>query len=195
MNEQLAEVYIHEPDILQIKPHAKILDVTAGNRHIWGKEKFRDDVVFFDKEPNLKIPADVLGTWDKLPWPDDYFHCIVFDPPQYFGNACPYFQDPKETPLIRHYKPSGLTRMGNLTFYGYPFKNKTEMIRKIYDAQKEFARVSPRLCFKWCELRVNLFNILSIFDKWNIQFIQPYHKQKWKKGSTFWVKMVRKEKQ
>lgn len=77
MNE-LAEVYVYPPDILQIKPNAKILDVTAGNRHIWGKEKFRDDVIFCDKETKLKIKPDIICKWDELPFKDNSFHCIIF---------------------------------------------------------------------------------------------------------------------
>ena len=56
-----------------------ILDATAGNRHLWGKNKYPENVVFMDKEKNLRIPPDVIATWDKIPYPDDYFHCIIFD--------------------------------------------------------------------------------------------------------------------
>ena len=82
--------------------------------------------------------------------------------------------------------------MGNLTFYGIPFKNRVNMLRELYDAQEALAKITPRMCLKWCELRISLFNILPIFDKWSAVFAQPYKKQKWKSGLTWWVKLVRR---
>ena len=161
-----------------------ILDATAGNRHIWGENKHPEGVVFLDKEKDLIIPPDIVGTWDKIPFPDNYFDCILFDPPYYYGekNAPPYFTDPTESR-----DPRGGP------WYGYPFATKREMICEIYKAQKEFSRVSSRICFKWMEKYVSLNNILTVFDRWEPVFYQPFKaKQNFKNGSTWWVKLVRK---
>jgi hypothetical protein len=159
-----------------------ILDATAGNRHIWGKNKYPVGVVFFDKETNLKIPADVIGTWDKLPFPDDSFDCIIFDPPFYYGSAPPYFLDIKEN------------QRGSKNFwYGYPFKTKTEMLVKLNKAQKEFSRVSSRLCLKWCDMQTPIYNLLTLFDCFKVVFQQPiYSKHNHNSSQTWWVKLVRK---
>jgi hypothetical protein len=74
-------------------------------------------VVFFDKETNLKIPADVIGTWDKLPFPDNSFDCVIFDPPHvYHMSEKSIFRDPKES-------------VG--AWWGY-FNGKTHMFTEIY---------------------------------------------------------------
>ena len=57
-----------------------ILDVTAGNRQMWNN-KNQENVVFLDKETRLKIPPDIFGVWEKLPFRNHTFASIVFDPP------------------------------------------------------------------------------------------------------------------
>ncbi len=58
-----------------------ILDVTAGNRHIWS-DKSPEGVIFLDIEPNLRIPPDVVGDFRKMSmFEDESFNLVVFDPP------------------------------------------------------------------------------------------------------------------
>ncbi len=158
-----------------------VLDATAGNRHMWGKNKYPDGVVFLDKEPNLRIPADVIATWDNIPYPDDYFHCIIFDPPHIFNLSSMYNQDPQAM-------PNGAKKIPG--WYG-AFASKREAVYQIYGAQKEFARLAPRMCFKWNEVSMNLQSVLSLFVCWDIQFIVPA--KALRSTKTFWVKMSRKK--
>jgi len=158
-----------------VKP---VLDATAGNRHIWRKNKYPDNVVFLDKEPNLRIPADVIATWDKIPYPDDYFHCIIFDPPHVFSLSSMYNQDPQA-------RPNGSKKIPG--WYG-AFASKREAVIQIHGMQKEMARVTERMCFKWNEASLNLENILSVFDHWIIQLISPV--KALRSVKTFWVKMT-----
>jgi hypothetical protein len=161
-----------------------ILDATAGNRHIWGKNKYPEGVVFFDKETNLKIPADVIGTWDKLPFPDDSFDCVIFDPPQTKANgSSPLHHDPKE-------KASG--KNGGACWWGW-WDSWGQAGRDIYWGQTEFARVSSRMCFKWNDSQHTLDWALSLFDKWDVQFRQPRKSNTNRsKSRTWWVKLVRR---
>ena len=158
-----------------------VLDATAGNRHMWGDNKHLDNVVFMDKEPNLRIPPDIIATWDDIPFPDDYFHCVIFDPPHVFSETSMYNQDPQA-------RPHGANKIPG--WYG-AFKSRREAVKQIYEAQIEFARVAPRMCFKWNEASMKLQNVLSLFTCWNIQFIvsAPH---RGKKPRTWWVKLVRK---
>ena len=172
-------------EVVQRKPTARILDCTAGNRHIWGKVKMRDDVIFTDKEPNLIIPADLLTTWKDLPnhFPQNYFHCAIIDPPFYFSNKCPYFQHPREKENHPRQGP----------FYGYPFSSRRAMLGAIYEAQSAISVVAPRLCFKWGEINISTDRILTLFDKWNVISISPYKAYKnFKNGRCAWVKLVRR---
>jgi hypothetical protein len=158
-----------------------ILDATAGNRHIWGKNKYPEGVVFFDKETNLKIPADVIGTWDKLPFPDNSFDCIIFDPPH-----VTHFS---ETSI--HLNPKEDGKVWGCWWGG--FKGKNHMVREIYKAQREFSRVSSRLCLKWNDNGVGVDPILTLFDRWKLVWLQRYRSNHYQgKSSTFWVKLVRR---
>lgn len=67
-----------------------ILDVTCGGRQMWF-DKSRTDTIYLDirQEPRGRIPAqpnwsvepDVLADFTALPFPDDAFDVVVFDPP------------------------------------------------------------------------------------------------------------------
>lgn len=70
------------------KNGTKVLDVTAGHRKIWdrkllyngdfdGKKIF--DVTFVDGSPESE--ADIVSDFRKLPFDDNSFDVIVFDPP------------------------------------------------------------------------------------------------------------------
>jgi len=168
-----------------------ILDATAGNRHIWGKNKYPEGVIFMDKEPNLKITPDVLATWQHSPFRADVFDCIIFDPP-FYTNAPPWFTDleEKRQNMKKRKEMRGLNR-----WYGYPFKTKGEMVRELYKAQKEFARLTSRLCLKWCDIEISVDRILTIFDNWIPIFVQKYidpNKVSKSKTTVWWVKMVRR---
>lgn len=173
--------------VVQRKPTARILDCTAGNRHIWGKNKMRDDVIFTDKEPCLKIAPDLLTTWCDLPshFPRDYFHCIIFDPPFYQGNVFPYFTHPDENNEENY--------NGTQTWYGYPFSSKHKMRTELLWAQCDLAKLSPRMCFKWMNRDLTIDQVITLFTWWKPTWIQPFKsKSNHKSGETWWVKLVRR---
>jgi len=160
------------------------LDCTAGNRHIWGKDKMRDDVIFTDKEPNLRIAPDLLCEWRDLPkhFPADYFHCAIFDPPFYSGQHGPFYRDvhcdPKE-------------KAGS---WWSIFSTKYSLRVELLKAQQALAIISPRICLKWCDTdEYQIDPILTLFTEF-----KPIFKQSWKsksavgKGVTWWVKLVRR---
>jgi len=171
-------------EVVQRKPQARVLDPTAANRHLWGKQKFRDDVIFTDKETRLRIPPDLISTWVDLPhhFPLDYFHCIIFDPPHQtvgLDNRCRWC-DPTESKGI--------------SFYG-GFVNNRQMYGELIRGQEALAKLAPRMCFKWYSdvygNRVD--SILSLFSAWKPVFILKSEKRHMKSGgSTYWVKLVRR---
>jgi hypothetical protein len=162
-----------------------ILDATAGNRHIWGKNKHPEGVIFFDKEVNLKIPADVIGTWDKLPFPDNSFDCIIFDPPHTMNDVMNW----KESSRALHFDPQEKAGGSWWSF----FKNKQSYRTQILKGQREFARISPRMCLKWNDCDITIELVLSLFTEWN-EVIRYSHTSKSgiSKSKTWWVKLVRK---
>jgi len=70
-----------------------ILDPTCGPRSIWYKtQRDRDDVLYFDKReedqgfaaddhPNVEIQPDKIQDFRDLPYEDERFDLIVWDPP------------------------------------------------------------------------------------------------------------------
>lgn len=174
-----------------VKDEAWILDATAGNRTIWRDNKYPEGVVFMDKEPNLHIPPDVIATWDKVPFPDNYFNCVIFDPPHFLQVPPPWYRHPNK---IRKGRKNSYEY-----YYGW-FNSKEDCISQITKAQKEFARVSSRLCFKWYDEFIPINNMLSLFDCWDVQFKQEYlahdgrtsNNENRRRGHIYWVKMVKK---
>ena len=170
-----------------------ILDATAGNRMMW-TNKNPPLTVFLDKEIKLRIPPDVFGCWEKLPFRCDVFHTIIFDPPHY----------PTFGPKSIHSNPKGASWFG---MYG----TKKKLIRAMANALKEFRRVgknSCRLCFKWCDTRIeylekttgrwrrrtenpNLWNLLSLFYDWIEVFRREYTSRYGKNNqTTYWITFI-----
>ncbi|MEK6886530.1 MAG: hypothetical protein AABW88_01740, partial [Nanoarchaeota archaeon] len=73
-----------------------ILDVTSGEKRIWNQTTLhntqisngekRHNVTFMDMSPLAK--TDILGDFTKLPFADDSFDLIVFDPPFLKPESC-----------------------------------------------------------------------------------------------------------
>lgn len=69
-----------------------ILDATCGGRSIWF-DKHNPAAIFFDKREEtingewkssqrvIEIKPDIIGDFTKLPFEDETFHLVVFDPP------------------------------------------------------------------------------------------------------------------
>jgi SAM-dependent methyltransferase len=138
----------------------KILDATAGMRGIW-YQKNHPFVTFLDirkgvydsKTKNAKFSSrrrtrvnpDVVADWCDVPFPDNHFDMVIFDPPHIFGNR-------------------GTVLSGLEVRYGKMFKDNWKQIFK--DGIKELFRVlKPKGVFilKWCESHKSLDEILSLF--------------------------------
>jgi len=161
----------------QLTADELILDVTAGNRMMWNN-KSQENVVFLDKEIGLKIPPDIFGVWEYLPFRDHIFNSTIFDPPHGEG---PYknciHHDPKAT---------------KGSWWGYYF-NKRSFFSSIHRAQSEFKRViNNKLFFKWNESRIPLFKLMPFFKEWKEIGRKEFHS---KSGvgihRTYWVQFAR----
>jgi len=153
-----------------------ILDATAGNRMMW-KNKTPPNIVFIDKEYKLRVPPDVFCVWENLPFRDNVFSTILFDPPHMIhSNPLPYLVDPMHS------------------FYGV-FKNKRELVTTIIKAVKEFYRVGERLCLKWYDEYLSLWRLLSLFKPWKecyrLNLITSENENRKQKYNTWWVTFVR----
>jgi len=162
-----------------------ILDATAGNRAMWPNKK-PPFVVFMDREKNLYISPDIFGDWRYLPFRDNSFSCVLYDPPHARFGYSSVHTDPKgwNEPRIENGRKIGGTYWGTL---------ETGWAGVFYKAQKEFNRVSERLCFKWNTSQYSLERVLNLFDSWVVAMAKEYNTNMRRgKSETHWVTMVRK---
>jgi len=92
--------------VQQPEPEETILDATCGGRSIWCEDqKDRDDTLYVDmreeakgfideavpeslrpNNPNYEVAPDDVQDYRDLPYPDETFSLIVFDPPHIVRN-------------------------------------------------------------------------------------------------------------
>ena len=133
-----------------------ILDVTAGNRMIWGG-KSPEDVVFIDKEHGFRLNQDIIADNTCLPIRLDLkIDSIVFDPP-WMVSPPPWWLDKDRA-------------NGTRGDYFGEYDHKRSIVPYLFKAQKEFKRYTKRLCMKWGDDEIPLYRILGMFvkDGWSI---------------------------
>lgn len=130
----------------------KILDVCCGSKMFWF-DKNNKDTVFMDireLETNLcdgrtlKVEPDIIGDFRDIPFEDETFRLIVFDPPH----------------LIRAGQNSWLRKKYGCLDESWP--------QDITNGFKECFRVLKTdgiLIFKWNETQIKLADILKLTDK------------------------------
>ena len=137
----------------------KILDATTGFKGIW-YQKNHPFVTFIDKRKGWmdgktknmtfknrrrwKIDPDLVVSWKDVPFPDNYFDMIIFDPPHLIldrGKSIPQ--------MAKAY--------GNLYSYNWRMELK-EGIAKLFQILK------PEGIFvlKWCENSVKVQEIIKL---------------------------------
>ena len=156
-----------------------MLVATAGNRMMW-HNKNPPNVVFLDKETRLARPPHIFADFRHTPFRDKIFDCVIFDPPYFARNKPPpWYNNPQNT--------------GN--WYGM-VKTKREIMDLLHRGQKEFQRITNRLCLQWCDnypRDMSLWQILPFFRDWKIiQKKEIIHKSKKKrKAKTWWITFIR----
>ena len=142
-----------------------IIDLTAGNRHIYGGKTIPDElkdptdtIIFCDIERNLRIPPNIICDNTHLPIRDKTVHKIVYDPPQWnFGTSI--HGDPQE-------KRGSGNRSWRASYWGN-FKNVKTLFRLFVGGTRESSRVlkeNGMLYLKWCDAIVPLRRIIQVFS-------------------------------
>lgn len=146
-----------------------ILDMTCGGRMMWF-DKANENAVFFDRRNErivlcdgrtYEVKPDVQGEWCALPFPDESFSLVVFDPP--------------------HFKNVGASswvakKYGKL----YP-----EWQDEFREAGREAMRVLKEhgvFVFKWCDAEIGLREAINAIG------LKPLFGQtRDTKGKTHWI--------
>lgn len=127
-----------------------IIDVCCGSRMFWFDRK-NPKVVFMDNRTvkqtlcdgrKLEIKPDVVGDFRHIPYPDNTFYLVVFDPPH----------------LIRVGPKSWLAAK-----YGKLSQNWREDLRAGFNECMRVLKPYGTLVFKWNETQIKLSEILHLF--------------------------------
>ena len=151
----------------------KVLDVCCGSRMFYA-EKSDQRVIFGDirKEShilcdgrNLDINPDVILDFRELPYPDNSFYTVVFDPPH----------------LVRVGKSSWLALK-----YGKLNNGWQEDIRAGFVECFRVLKPNGHLIFKWNETQIKLSEILKLTDQ------KPLVMNKMpKQTGTHWITFIK----
>lgn len=129
----------------------RILDATCGSRMIWF-DKENPDVVYMDNRELtdilcdgrvLNINPDVVADFRDMPFEDNTFYLVVFDPPH----------------LIKAGKNSWLAKK-----YGVLSDNWQEDIGRGFKECMRVLKPNGVLIFKWNEEQVKLSEVLKAID-------------------------------
>ncbi|MBA7491945.1 hypothetical protein ES702_02493 [subsurface metagenome] len=176
-----------------IKPQARILDATAGNRFIWSIKE-SPFIIWGDIEPELEFKPDIVFDCTKTDFPDKYFHTIFFDPPHSWGREknAGIFTTPSKAvsdekwPTHKRKRPR---------YYGLDkYKTRTALLGFINRAQKEFYRIlrdDGCLWLKWCEIHSTIEAILPIFKNWKEMLTINACPFGSSKNRTVWVMLMK----
>jgi ubiquinone/menaquinone biosynthesis C-methylase UbiE len=156
-----------------------ILDVCCGSRMFWF-DKADERVIYLDKRNErhilndrsqksgvreLEIKPNILADFSALPFPDDRFQVVVFDPP--------------------HFEKNGERSWLNLK-YGTLKGDWRTMLRDGFSECFRVLKPNGVLIFKWCAVEIPLSQILQLTD------VQPLigHKSG-KQSLTHWVTFMK----
>jgi SAM-dependent methyltransferase len=156
-----------------------VLDACCGPRMMWF-DKMDDRVTFLDVRdcdytiaPDRAYPSgtviavrpDVVGDFASMPFPDDSFCHVVFDPPH-----------------IERNEPLGTVTKK----YGCLKGDWRSMIRSGFAECFRVLRSGGTLIFKWCEVEIPLADVLLLTDQKPL-----YGHRSGKKVGTHWVAFVK----
>lgn len=130
----------------------KILDAACGSKMFWF-DKENEDVIFMDNRQledtlcdgrKLIINPDIVGDFREIPFKDNTFYLVVFDPPH----------------LVRAGETSWLAKK-----YGKLNQDTwQEDIRQGFNECMRVLKVNGTLVFKWNEDQIKLKEILDIIE-------------------------------
>lgn len=129
----------------------KILDACCGSRMFWF-DKNNENVVFMDNRQEsctlqdgrkLEVNPDVIGDFTNMPFDDETFYLVVFDPPH----------------LLRAGKNSWLAKK-----YGILKDGWQDEIRKGFNECMRVLKKNGTLVFKWSEQQVTVSDILKAIN-------------------------------
>lgn len=148
----------------------KILDACCGSRMFWF-DKEHPDVTFMDireeefeiHKKKVNVKPDVVGDFRDMPFEDDTFDMVVFDPPH-----------------LRWAGPNSIMKAQ----YGQLNEDWPEDIKKGFEECFRVLKPNGSLIFKWASVQVPLKEVLKLVPQ------QPLFGQK--RNTTHWLVFTKK---
>lgn len=144
----------------------KVLDVCCGGKMFYF-DKESNDVLFVDKRKeihilcdgrNFEVNPDIVADFKNLPFKDESFYLVVFDPPH-------------------------LNSVGKNSFlakkYGRLGKDWQDELRQGFNECMRVLKTNGTLVFKWNENQIKLSDVLECF------YASPLFGQQ--RGQTHWL--------
>ncbi|MGG4462625.1 class I SAM-dependent methyltransferase [Micromonospora provocatoris] len=131
---------------------AKVLDACCGSRMFWF-EKENEDVIFMDKREintelcdgrKLIVKPDLIADFRNMPFEDDSFYLVVFDPPH----------------LLKVGEESWLAKK-----YGKLDENWRDDLTRGFSECMRVLKTNGTLIFKWNEDQIPLKDVLKCFAR------------------------------
>lgn len=135
----------------KLKTNKKILDVCCGSRMFWF-DKENEDTIYMDCRTldttlcdgrKLEINPDIIGDFRNIPFEDNTFNLVVFDPPH----------------LVKLGENSWMAKK-----YGRLSENWKEDLKKGFIECMRVLKKDGILVFKWNEEQIKLKQILDLID-------------------------------
>lgn len=150
----------------------KILDACCGSKMFWFDKENRE-VTFMDNREldttlsdgrKLIVTPDILADFRNMPFEDNSFYLVVFDPP--------------------HLKTGG-DKSWLVQKYGRLNKNWPEDLKQGFNECMRVLKPNGTLIFKWNEEQIKLSEVLKCFDQ------QPLFGNK--RAKTHWLVFMKLE--
>lgn len=148
----------------------KILDACCGSRMFWF-DKEHPDLTFMDireeafeiHKKKVNVKPDVVGDFRDMPFEDNTFDMVVFDPPH-----------------LRWAGPNSIMKAQ----YGQLNEDWPEDIKKGFEECFRVLKPTGSLIFKWASVQVPLKEVLKLAPQ------QPLFGQK--RNTTHWLVFIKK---
>ena len=138
----------------KIDKEKKILDICCGLRAMWFNKNHPNAIYcdkrirpkgFDDFRPNFSVIPDIQTEWSNLPFPNDFFHLVVMDPPHIITKEDSH-------------------RM--VKYYGHLEKDSWETdIKTGFDEAWRVLKPNGILVFKWSEASIKKKHLLSVLQR------------------------------
>ena len=161
-----------------------VLDATCGSRMIWfnpnnpialfvDKRQIEHEEIWHSKNGKnrryLTVKPDVIADYKELPFDDEIFYLVVFDPPHLLRGGDTGWQVKK---------------------YGRLPVNWEEELRQGFNECMRVLKQHGTLIFKWCEVQIPVSRVIkALGDRYYPLFGNRCGKQ----GKTHWMCFIKEE--